>query len=102
MSFHEMKKKFNCASNTSFSEILFFLAEVTFKYLIIVMLFAICYPLYNLWNLKNTHGRVLLLVKLQASAYSFTKKKYSSIGVIHVVRIVQMVPNRAKRLKYRD
>ena len=24
MSFHDMKKKFNCASNTAFSEILFF------------------------------------------------------------------------------
>ena len=27
---------------------------------------AICYHLYNLKNLKNTHGGVLILVKLQA------------------------------------
>ena len=29
---------------------------------------AICYHLYNLKNVKNTHGGVLLLVKLQAKA----------------------------------
>ena len=37
----------------------------------------IWYHLYNLENVKNTHGGVLILVKLQAEA------------------IVQMVPNRA-------
>ena len=31
-----------------------------------VMFCAICYHLCNLKNAKNTHGRVLLLVKLQA------------------------------------
>ena len=31
-----------------------------------------CY-LYNLKNVKNTHGGVLMLVKFQASAYNFTK-----------------------------
>ena len=31
-----------------------------------VMRCAICYHLYNLKNVKNTHGGVLLLVKLQA------------------------------------
>ena len=30
------------------------------------MLCAIWYHFYNLKNVKNTHGRVLLLVKLQA------------------------------------
>ena len=35
---------------------------------IIVMLCAIWYHLYNLKNVKNTQGGVLLLVKLQASA----------------------------------
>ena len=34
---------------------------------------AIWYHLYNLKNLKNTHGRVLILVKLQAKACNFTK-----------------------------
>ena len=33
----------------------------------------IWYHLYNLKNMKNTHGWVLLLVKLQASAGNFTK-----------------------------
>ena len=30
-------------------------------------------PLYNLKNLKNTQGRVLQLVRLQASTFIFTK-----------------------------
>ena len=38
-----------------------------------VMRCAILYHLYNLRNVKNTHGRMLLLVKLQAEACSFTK-----------------------------
>ena len=37
------------------------------------MLCAICYYLYNLKNAKNTHGGVLLLVKLQAKACNLTK-----------------------------
>ena len=32
---------------------------------------AIWYHLYNLKNVKNTHGGVLLLVKLQALSHSF-------------------------------
>ena len=45
---------------------------------------AIWYHLCNLKNVKNTHGGVLLLVKLQ--------------GIFQVFQIVQMVTNRAKRL----
>ena len=37
-----------------------------------VMFCAIWYHLYNLKNVKNTHGGVLLLVKMQASS-NFTK-----------------------------
>ena len=37
------------------------------------MLCTIWYHLHNLKNVKNTHGRVLLLVKLKAEAYNFTK-----------------------------
>ena len=33
---------------------------------ILVMSYAIWYHLYNLKNVKNTHGGVLLLLKLQA------------------------------------
>ena len=39
---------------------------------------TICYHLYNLKNVKNTHGGVLLLVKLQAEAYNFTKSNTPS------------------------
>ena len=38
-----------------------------------VMLCTIWYPLYNLKNVKNTHGGVLLFVKLQAETRNFTK-----------------------------
>ena len=39
-----------------------------------VTLCTIWYHLYNLKNVQNTHGGVLLLaVKLEASAYNFTK-----------------------------
>ena len=34
---------------------------------------TIWYHLYNLKNVKNTHGEVLVLVKLQALACTFTK-----------------------------
>ena len=40
---------------------------------IFVMRCAIWYYLYNLKNLKNTHGAVLILVKLQVSSCNFTK-----------------------------
>ena len=38
-----------------------------------VILCMIWYHLYNLKNVKNTHGQMLLLVKLQALACNFTK-----------------------------
>ena len=38
-----------------------------------MILCAIWHHLYNLKNVKNTHGGVLILVKLQASACNFTK-----------------------------
>ena len=37
------------------------------------MLCAIWYYLYNLKNVQNTRGRVLILVKLQATASTFAK-----------------------------
>ena len=37
------------------------------------MLCAIWYNLYNSKNVKSTHGRVLLLVKLQAKVFNFNK-----------------------------
>ena len=38
-----------------------------------VILCATWYHLYNFKNVKNTHGGVLLLVKMQGSACKFTK-----------------------------
>ena len=38
-----------------------------------VVRFAIWYHSYSLKNVKNTHGGVLTLVKLQAKACNFTK-----------------------------
>ena len=37
------------------------------------MRFGIWYHLYNFKNVKNTHGEVLLLVKLRAKACNVTK-----------------------------
>ena len=51
---------------------------------------AIWYHLYNLKNVKNTHGRVLLLVKLQA-----TKSNTHPWVFFMFFSILQMVPNRA-------
>ena len=38
-----------------------------------VVICAIWYHLFNLKNVKNTHGGMLLLVKLQAEACNYTK-----------------------------
>ena len=60
---------------------------------------AILYHLYNLQNVKNTHGRVLLLIKLQLKkACYFTKTKTSSRVFLHSPN--GMVANRAKYLIY--
>ena len=48
-----------------------------------VMLYAIWYHLKNFKNVKNTHGRVLLVVKLQASACNFTKSNTSSWVILY-------------------
>ena len=48
------------------------------------MLCAIWYHLYNFKNTKNTHGGVLLLVKVTLLH-----------GCFHIFKIAQMVPNRA-------
>ena len=46
------------------------MVEVTTLPLINVMRCAIWYYLNNLKNMKNTHGGVLILVKLQASGFN--------------------------------
>ena len=45
--------------------------------------------LYNFKNVKNTHGGVLLVILLKVSLLR---------GCFHVFYIVQIMPNRAKRL----
>ena len=54
---------------------------------------AIWYHLYNLKNVKNTHWRVLILIKFQALACNFTKID-TPRWVFFTFYIVQMVPNR--------
>ena len=58
---------------------------------------AIWYHLYNLKNVKNTHGGVLLLLKLQALACKFSKNN-TIPWVCKIFKIVKIVPNHAKRL----
>ena len=60
------------------------------------MLCAIQYHLYNLRNVKNTHGGVLLLVKLQASVCNFTESNTLLLVAFHVFEIKQIVLNRPK------
>ena len=50
-----------------------FLIKVQVPHFKIVMCWGIWSYLHNLKDVKNTHGEVLFLVKLQASAYNFTK-----------------------------
>ena len=70
------------------------------KNLVIEVLCAIWYHLYSLKNSKNYHGVVLLLVKLQDSLWNFTKNINPSWAFYTFFKIVQMMPNRAKRLNF--
>ena len=47
--------------------------EITVKTLLNEILYTIWYHLYNLKAVKNTHGGMLVLVKLQALACNFIK-----------------------------
>ena len=55
-----------------------------------------CHDLYNLKNVKNTHGGVFLLVKLKPA----TILKVNSN--IHVFNIVQVLLNCAELARYND
>ena len=52
-----------------------------------MVLCTIWYPLYNLKNVKSTHGGVLLLVKLQAFNMQLSKRNTPPW------MFVQMLPN---------
>ena len=67
------------------------------KIIMYAMLYMIWSHLYNLKNMKNTPEGVLLLVKLQSSAGNFTKSNTLPWVFFTFFKIVQMVPNRAKR-----
>ena len=65
--------RIDCAFFANTLKIIFVLLKILSEYLgtvivtgIFVMHCAIWYHLYNLKSVKNTHGRVLILVKLQA------------------------------------
>ena len=65
------------------------------------MLYTVWYHFYNFKTVKNRHGGVLLLVKLQAwRSVTLSKvagfRLQSSTPAFHVFKIVRMVPNRAK------
>ena len=64
------------------------------------MIWAICYHFYNLKNVSNTHEGVLLLVKLQNSACKFIKSNTPPWMFFTFFYIVQVVPKRAKHLKW--
>ena len=64
---------------------------VTFGYTICDVLHDLV-PFVQFQNMKNTHGRVLLLVKLPATLLKVTLH----YGVFPIFKIVQMVKNCAK------
>ena len=51
--------------------------EILTRIAIFAVRYAIWYHLYYLKNMKNTHGGVLHLVKLQVEACNFTKSNTS-------------------------
>ena len=56
---------------------------------------------YNLKNVKKTNGGKILFVKLHFATCNFNKSKtLPTIGVLHVFKIGEMVPNRAKHHIY--
>ena len=67
------------------------------RYAMVMRCYGIRYHLYKSKNVKNTHRGVLPLVTLQASAYNFAKTNTPPWVFFHLFKIVQMVPNRAKR-----
>ena len=66
------------------------------------MIFMIWYQLKNSKNVILIHGRVLILVKLQASAWNFTKSntRLTLDWFLTCFKFVQMVPNQPKRPIY--
>ena len=54
-------------------------------------------PFIQFKNVKNTHGGMLILVKLQAF---FAKSNTPPWVFFHVFKIIQMVPSRATRHIY--
>ena len=69
---HVFSKKVDEAARVLENKSEWLLFEQTFKYML--MLCAIWYHLYNLKNITNTHGGVLLLVKLQVWPWNFAKR----------------------------
>ena len=66
-----------------------------------VMFCGISHHFCNLKNVKNTHGGVLLLVKLHAkSLIAFAKTNTSPWIFFHFFKTVQIVPNPAQRITY--
>ena len=52
---------------------------------------AIWYHLYNLKNVKNTHGGVIILVKLQAEVCDFTKIDIVGLNDIYVGNLMTII-----------
>ena len=72
--------------------------KVKIKWIQYEMLCAIWYHYYNLKNVKNNHGVVLLFLKLIPA--TLLKVKLLHGCFFHVFKIVQMVLNRAKHHLY--
>ena len=78
----------------------FRLITTSFHTYLLMMRCAIWYHLYNLKNVKNTHWRVLILVKLQASACNLTIINTPPWVFFTFFKLYIMVPNRATHHTY--
>ena len=96
LDFTFMPQQFGVVQNT-----VFYITNISSFHNKIVMRCAIWYHLYNLINVKNTHGGMLILVRLQASACNFTKINTPPWVFFAFFKIVKMVPNRATHHKLR-
>ena len=66
------------------------------------MLCAIWYHLYNLKNVKNTHGGVLLLVKLQAKSNTPSWVFFTFFKLYKWYQIAQRITVKIIKINFRD
>ena len=73
---------------------------IYFKWYLIGDVLRDLVPFVQFKRRQNTYGRMLLLVRLNASDWNFTENNTPPMGVFHVFQILEMVANPAKHYIY--